>query len=159
MDNTVIMVIIIVALVLLGGIFLLYNMQNPSGLPAYTPTPTSTPQNQNQTKGTIYFAVTDAAANMQNVSAINMTIDRVDVYSAAQGWVTITQAPQTFSLLELKSKNQSKLLAKASVFADTFSQVKLHISKVMVTESGKVKEAKLPSNNFNLASTMKVNGN
>ncbi|MDO8510388.1 MAG: DUF4382 domain-containing protein [bacterium] len=145
----------IVTLVVIIGAILFYrsgsynNPENKNG-------GTSDNGAETSTKGTIFFSVTDAAANMGAISSIMMTVDKVEMRSEAKGWVTISESPKTFDLLELKSKSKTELLAKADVAADTYNQVRLHISKIVVTESGQAKEAKIPSNELKLNSEIKV---
>jgi hypothetical protein len=148
-------VIIVIVIVLLvgGGIWYWMSMSNPNTSNSSTYNTTGT---QNQAKGTMVLSVTDAAASMKNVSEVTMVVDKVDVYSNTQGWVTVSQTPQTFNLLELKSKNQAKLLVQADVPTDTYSQIKFHVSQLAVTESGVVKNAVLPSNDFNLSANVTV---
>jgi hypothetical protein len=147
--------------VILGGVGIWYWMSNSNPATTYAPanSTNTTAQNTTQTKGTMYFAVTDAAANMGNVTAVNMTVDKVDVYSQTQGWVNVSQTPQTFSLLDLKAKGQAMLLAKADVPADTYTEMKLHVSNVMVTEAGKASQATMPSNTLDLTANVILNSN
>ena len=96
---------------------------------------------------------------MGAVSAIDMTVDKVEMHSEAQGWVTVSETTKTFDLLELKSKSRAELLAKADVTADTYKQVRFHVKSIIVTESGQKREAKIPSNEFRMNGVVKVVGN
>ncbi len=116
-------------------------------------------KNANADQGTVVIAITDTAANMGNVSAINMTVDKVYLHSESQGWVSVSSNSQTFELLDLKAKKSLALVVKTNVKADTYDQVWLHVVKVMVTTSGTVKEAKLPSNDFKIKGIVKVIAN
>ena len=117
-------------------------------------------QNQDSQHGTLYMSITDDGINMGNVSAVTMTVDKVYIHSQAQGWVDVSySSPQTFSLLELKASEKSKLMAKAVVFADTYDQVWFHVANVAVTESGQVKTAAMPSNDVKMNVAVKVMGN
>ncbi len=149
MDNrtTLIGAIVVIAVLLIAGWF--WYGWNGSG------TGTENGQNPNA-KGTLYFAVKDAAADMRNITAVQMTLDKVYVHSQTQGWVLVSDDPQTFSLLELKESGKAALLAKANVVADTYDQVWFHMADVKVTQSGKVKTATLPSNDFKLNSKVTV---
>ena len=96
---------------------------------------------------------------MGAVSAIDMTVDKVEMHSEAQGWVTVSETTKTFDLLEIKSKSRAELLAKAAVTADTYKQVRFHVKSIIVTESGQKREAKIPSNEFRMNGVVKVVGN
>ena len=158
MEKSIIIIIILVVAILGIGAFSLF-YANPNLLNNPSNNNSNPQNNQNQTKGTIYFTVTDAAADLGNINAINATIDRVEVYSATQGWVTITRTPQTFSLLELKAQSKAQLLAQADISSGLYTQTRFHITKILVTEAGQVKEAKVPSNEFNMNLNMQVDQN
>ncbi len=115
--------------------------------------------NQPVAKGTLYMAVTDAAVNMGNVSAVNMTVDKIYLHSQAQGWVTVSQESQTFNLLALKAAKKAILATKIDVQPDSYDQVWLHVTGVKVTESGRVKEAVLPSSDVKMDIYLKVLAN
>jgi len=100
---------------------------------------------QSSGTGRAVFAITDAAANMGAVTSVKVTVDSVKVHSAAQGWVTVSSSSNTYDLLELKGSSETALLADAQLKEDTYDQVRLDISKVIVTDSSGTNEAKLPS--------------
>jgi len=160
MDNNTKALIIggIVAVLLVGGLWVLSNTELFSGTENPSQNNGTILQN-NKEKGTLVLSITDAAVDMGTISAVSMTIDKVYVHSKAQGWVTVLKAPQSFSLLTLKSSGRAALLAKIDIAADTYDQAWLHISNVTITEAGKVKEALLPSNDFKMEGSIKVENN
>ena len=147
-------IIVLVAFLVLGGFGAWYFMARPALNTVSDTSSVNAPENQ--VKGTVYFTITDAALDMENITAVEATIDRVEVFSSAQGWIVVSQTPKTFSLLELKEKNQAELLAKAEIPAGAYSQVRLHMAKVLVTEAGQVKEAKMPSNELKIMGNIVV---
>ncbi len=160
--NKVVLIVAIVILVILAGVIVWF-LLNPSALVtnnsnSTTNTVATNPNAIPDGKGMLYLTITDAAATMGSVSAVDVTIDKIDVYGAKQGWVTIPATSQTFSLLNLKAKSQALLLAKAAVIPDVYTQFKLHIAKITVTETGAQKEAKLPSSDFVFMANVKVDG-
>lgn len=112
--------------------------------------------NQTQTKGSLYITMTDAAANMNAVTAVNMTVDKVYIHNQTDGWVAVSQTPQTFDLLALHASGSQKLVAKVDATTGTYDQIWFHMTNVAVTESGKVKTATLPSGDFKMTGTIKV---
>src|SRR3989344_6486677 len=125
-NQSIVITAVVILLLVLGVAGIWYVMNSPSPSVSYAPE-TANDTNQNNTqntaeqaKGNLYFSITDAAANMNNVTAIIMTIDKVEAYSNTNGWMTISQTPQSFSLLDLKAKNETALAAKALVLADTY---------------------------------------
>jgi hypothetical protein len=108
-------------------------------------------------KGRIVIAIGDKAANMSAVTSINVTVDNVSVHSAAQGWVTVSSAQKTYDLMQLQGKQA--LAADANLSAGTYQQIRLQISKVVVTDSNGRHEAKLPSGDLKIVSRITVNAN
>ena len=96
-------------------------------------------------EGRAVFTITDAAADMGAVSEVHVTVEQVRVHSETQGWVTVSDEQQTYDLLELKAENSHALLADANLTADTYNQLRLDVSEVIVVDAEGEHEAKLPS--------------
>lgn len=109
--------------------------------------------------GRVVFTITDAAANMGSVSSVEVTIDQISVQSATKGWVTLSTQPRTYDLLELKAENKNEILVDTNVETGTYNQMRLHISRVVVTDSSGTHEAKLPSNDLKIVGSFVVTGN
>lgn len=103
-------------------------------------------------QGKVIFSVTDAATNMNGVTSVQMTVDKIEMNSEAKGWVTVSNETKVYDLLVLKSKAALAVAAQVNVDEGVYNQVRLHIKKVAVVKSGVEAEAKLPSN------SLKVNG-
>ncbi len=157
MNNKVLWGIVAVIVIVLG-IYFVSTMGNNS-----TPSTSSSTENANQNqeasaKGRVVFSVTDAAVDMATISQINMKINEVDVHSAANGWVTVSTTPQTFSLLMLNAKKESDLLADTSIAAGNYDQVRLIVDSVAVIgKNGMSKPAKLPSGELKINTNLIVN--
>ncbi len=154
MNKGILTGLVVVLVVVVAGVgWALYaNMHANSQNGQYGATQNTTAPNQ----GKVYVGVTDAAANMGAVTAVNMTVDKVYLHSQAQGWVTVSSTPQTVDLLALHSAKSTALLAQTNVAADTYDQIWFHVASVKVTESGKVKTATLPSNDFKMNTAIVV---
>ena len=110
------------------------------------------------TTGRIVFSVTDAAANLNNINSVNLTISEVELQSAQRGWVTLSTTPKTFDLLELKESGLAQLLVDTDIPADTYNQIRLQVDKAMVTAEGQSETAaKLPSNTIKIVGKVQVN--
>ena len=83
-------------------------------------------------EGTVYFTISDAAADIRNVSEVAMTVNKVELHSASEGWVTVSSAPRTFNLLALKASGKAELAGEANVAAGAYDQVRATISRVEV---------------------------
>jgi hypothetical protein len=107
-------------------------------------------------KGRIIVGITDAAANMSSVTKVKVTVQNVSVQSSTKGWVTLSTSPKTYDLLELKGKAYTSLLADAEIEPGDYNQIRLDISKVVVTDSSGDHEAKLPSGELKVIGDLKV---
>ncbi len=147
---------IVAVIVIILGIYFVSTMS--SNAPS---TSSSTEENQNQTAdagGRVVFSVTDAAVDMAAISQINMKINEIDVHSAASGWMTVSTTPETYSLLMLNAKNESDLLADATLAAGSYDQVRLTVDSVAVIgKNGTSKPAKLPSGELKINTNLIVN--
>ncbi|MEK6900032.1 MAG: DUF4382 domain-containing protein, partial [Nanoarchaeota archaeon] len=97
--------------------------------------------------------------NMSAVTSIMVTIDSVSVHSAEEGWVTVSSAPKTVDLLKLKAEGSNELLADVNLKVGTYQQLRLNISKVLVTDDKGEHEAKLPSGELKIIGVLKVTEN
>ncbi len=108
-------------------------------------TPVAGPQGQ------VVFSIIDAATNLSNISAINLSLDGLALHSTSTGWTTISTATQTFDLLALKAGGQASLLASTTLPIGTYDQIRLMVSSVTVTtKNGSTTEAKVPSGELQL---------
>lgn len=154
MTNKTIMWIVVVALVVVGGIYLMMNTPNTTDTNSE-----ATQQSQKvDAEGRVIFSVTDAAANMGTISEINMKVNSVDMHSSTEGWVTVSTTPKTYSLLMLNAQNKSELLADINAKAGTYDQVRLIVDSVSVkTKAGVTSIAKLPSGELKINTKIVIN--
>lgn len=109
--------------------------------------------------GRLVLGIKDAAADMGGVSSIMVTIDSVQLFNSSNGWTTLSSTPKTFDLMKLKAEGSTALLADMQVPAGTYQQVRLHISKVTVTDASGTHDAKLPSGDLKIIGDITVNAN
>ncbi len=109
--------------------------------------------------GRAVFTIADKAADMGAVTGVKVTVDSVMAQSRANGWVTVTSVPKTYDLLQLKASGQQALLADTELQNGTYEQVRLMISKVIVSDQSGDHAAKLPSGDLKLAGVFDVSGN
>jgi hypothetical protein len=87
--------------------------------------------------GRLNIQITDAPFPFDLVSTADVTIDRIEVHvsdspSQASGWMTLSETPQTFNLLDLQGGVTATLL-NASLPAGTYGQIRLHVASATVT--------------------------
>ena len=134
---------------LLASLFLLGCVQQEG-------TGTPTPGVQQQGMGRVVFAAKDAAADLNSVSSIEMTVDNIEAYSQAKGWTQVSTTAKTFDLVKLKNEGSAQLLADARLEAGNYDKVRMRISNVMVADASGRHAAKLPSSNFETTGRLQV---
>ena len=155
MSKTWIIVIVVGLLVLTGYLLSVRNAMSPSSPTEETITnqapETNSPSLNQSTQapmpnGRMVLAVTDAAANMANISEIALSVDKVEVESATNGWMTVSQTSHQYNLLALKNSGNLQVLLDFDLEEGQYNQVRLTVSNVVVIEKGgATKQAKLPS--------------
>ncbi|MEX0930201.1 MAG: DUF4382 domain-containing protein [Candidatus Paceibacterota bacterium] len=107
------------------------------------------------TSGTVYFSVTDVAADMGNVTEVTMTTRQVELHSQTEGWVTASSNSESFDLLALNASGENQLWAEARVAEGTYDRVRMTIDRVEVTtDDGETVEATLPSEQITIDGTV-----
>jgi amicyanin len=126
-----------------------------------TQTPTqNNNQNYSQNTGRLVVSLTDAAANLNTIEKINLTIDSVKVYSDTNGWASLNIQPRTVDLLDLNATNTTILLVDQNIQQGNYSQIEIGVqSAVIVDKNGASSEAKVPSNRFKVISNTRVDAN
>jgi len=140
-----IIVAVLVIVALGAGAMYLFNRQMSSQ--SYNP----------ETQGKVVFGVTDVAEDMSGVSSVFVTVNKVEIHSATEGWVTASNETKQYDLLVLKQSGAVSLLANANVNVGTYDQMRLMISKVTVVKNGVSQDAKLPSGELKIISDIVVN--
>lgn len=102
-------------------------------------------------QGKVVVAITDAAADMGNVTEVRMQVSKVELQSETEGWVTVSTDNKTFDLLKLKAEGRLALVATSDLKSGTYNQMRVMIDKIEVTtKDGVTTEAKLPSGEFKM---------
>ena len=115
--------------------------------------------NASSNTGRTIFMVGDPSADLSNVSSIKITVDSAQAHSVDDGWVTVSSTAITYDLLALKASGDQVLLADVQLKEGTYNQVRLMISKVVVTDTQGDHTAKLPSNELKIVGNLVVNAN
>jgi hypothetical protein len=108
--------------------------------------------------GRFVVAMTDPGADT-NISSVKVTVDSVSVHSTVKGWETISTTQHTYDLLQLKSEGAKALLADVNLQPASYQQIRLNISKVVVTDSSGDHEATLPSDELKLVAGITIKEN
>lgn len=146
----------VVAVIVIAWLF----MRTPSDTVSMTNNGADNTNQPAGTEGRVIFSVTDAAANMDNVSEIRMSVSKAEMHSPTEGWVTLSTTAKSYNLLELNAKNESMLLSNSNVRVDSYDQVRLSVDSVaVVLKNGETKVAKVPSGQMNINTQVVVKAN
>ncbi|MES2930186.1 MAG: DUF4382 domain-containing protein [Patescibacteria group bacterium] len=106
----------------------------------------------------LYVSVTDATADIKNVTDIDMTVKKVEVYSAAKGWTTVSADAKTYKLLSLNASGETKFYGKKSdLEAGTYDKVRVTLGDTTVrTKTKGDMKATLPTSQIVMNATIKV---
>ena len=107
-------------------------------------------------RGNIVFGITDAAEDMGDISSVVITVNKVEIRSATNGWIAVSTTTKAYDLLALKQSGKVSLLVNTTVASGTYDQVRLNVSSVVVTRNGVAQEAKLPSSELKISGTIEV---
>lgn len=112
---------------------------------------------ESDTTGTLFIGITDAAAEMAGVTDIDLKVKKVEVYNETQGWVTVSSANKTYSLLSLKNSGKTELYAEEKVATGSYDHVRVTIDDAVVktTAQGSM-SATLPTNEITISSAVNV---
>ena len=81
----------------------------------------------------------------------------IQIKSEAKGWTTVKlSGEQTVDLLELKAQGVQSLLADVELDVDNYTELRLDISTVVITDANGTHEAKLPSGVLRIKGDMEV---
>lgn len=138
----------VIVITIVGGIFW---YQNQKAL-----------QNRDNNGGSLYIGITDATADINNVSEVNMEVRKIEVHSATSGWTTVSSDSKSYNLLTLKAEGKTELYAKKKVVAGTYDRVRVTLGDTVVKTKtvGDIK-AYSPSNQvvMNMTVNVKSEGN
>ncbi len=152
--------IIAILILIVGCVPTQRNEPSQSGIKEVSNAPPNPSESTTSNKeGRVVFTIADAAANMGAVSKVIVTINSVSVHSSTEGWTTVSSTPQSIDLLTLKAEGAQKLLADVKLKEGDYQQLRLDISKVIVTDASGDHEAKLPSGELKMVGGFTVNTN
>lgn len=115
--------------------------------------------NNSNAQGEVIFSITDAATSLEDVTDVRMTVDKIEMHSTADGWITVSNDIKTFDLLALQAAGRAELAAQIKVATGTYNQINVHVQKIVVVKNGVEAIAKLPSNELKLNGIFRVNAN
>lgn len=130
-------VIAVVALIVLQltGIFQLIPTAG-----AAIPTPTDT-------TGVAVVTVSDPAADMGKVRAVNMVMSRIEMQDSSGQWIMVMNTNRNYELLELNRTGQQAFAGASELQPGVYNRIRVRVENVMITNDvGQQVNAQLPSN-------------
>ena len=101
--------------------------------------------------GSLYIGITDLTANIAFVDDVDLSIKKVEVYSATGGWVEVASEEKSYKLLALNASGNTELYAKAYVEEGTYNKVRMTLGDVIVkTKSNGDVKASVPSSHVTI---------
>lgn len=156
----------IVALVVVGGVYLFsQSAKKPgevsgglsvTGEEPIIPASSSGKPVSAQNAARLVLAITDKAASLDGIQSILFNVKEIMVLKQNDGWVTVSSAPQTFDLIQLKKDGKFVLLEDVKIENGQYNQVRLLIGTVVVTKDGVAYDAKLPSNEMRILTDLNL---
>jgi hypothetical protein len=142
---------IVVAVVILGLGYWVYSATGSN----------KTPDEDNagsiKTKGSVIVSFTDAAMDIQNVNDVSMKVSKVELYSATQGWVLVSNNQANYNLLDLNAKGHTVIYGTGEITADSYSKTRVTLDSVTVmTRNDGNKVASMPSKILNIDAKVNV---
>jgi len=108
-----------------------------------------------QSTGTVEFRATDAPP--AGVSKIMVTASNIQIHKAdapEDSWITVVSQEKTFDLVAIQGAEL--FLGSEDVSSGNYTQIRLDVTKVIVTLEGKDITAKLPSDKLKVVSPWEV---
>ncbi len=105
--------------------------------------------------GTVEFRATDAPPT--GVSSIMVTASNIQIHKAdasEDSWITVVSQEKTFDLVAIQGAEV--FLGSANVSSGNYTQIRLDVTKVIVTLAGKEITAKLPSDKLKVVGPWEV---
>src|SRR3989344_5793261 len=131
-QKTITASIIVATVIMAGGIG--YALFVPGGeVTAPSTQPASVLYSGGQ--GRAVFSIKDTADDLDGISSLYITINRLALHSPLFGWVTISTMPKQYDLLELKRTGSARLLADVTIPSGSYDQIRLDISEVDIVNS------------------------
>ncbi|MFA5055663.1 MAG: DUF4382 domain-containing protein [Dehalococcoidia bacterium] len=106
--------------------------------------------------GDVVFAITDAAANMGEVTAMEMTVNQIRVRAEGGEWTTVSNETQTFDLLQLREMNMVQLMTQVQLQERNYDMVELNVSQVRVTNGSGTHTAMMINNRLQMECMLEV---
>ncbi len=158
----------VLAALVVGGVYLLSQPATP-GTSNETGEPTTSDKSSSDTVpskpavavpakdlGRLVFSVADEAVRLDNVQSALLNIKQVLLFSPQNGWITISNTPQTFDLVQLKKDGKFVLLIDKQIKYGDYTQIRLIIGTVAVLKDGIAYDAKLPSKDLRIVTNFSV---
>ncbi len=110
--------------------------------------------------GRFFLSITDDYANMQSVSNVEITFEKVKIYSMSKGWIELSDEEKTYDLIELKNQASNKIIVDYNIEEGSYSKIRLMVEEVKITfNNSEEVEATLPTNEWQINNTIDIENN
>ncbi len=125
----------------------------------YEGTPQTVVVSQQPDAGRAVFTIKDAPVRLSDVNEVWVTVSKVEVQSAQQGWITVSSGPHRYDLLQLHADADQGILADVALPPGTYQQVRLTISDVEVIDAQGSHDAVRSSDSISFSAPFTVDAN
>ncbi len=105
----------------------------------------------------VVFTIADAAAPIENIKSVLVTLSEIDIHSPTRGWIIVNKTPATYDLLKLYRDSSTLILSDLQLEAVSYDQIRFVIDSVsVVTTDGNARAAVLPSNELKINTALSL---
>lgn len=120
-------------------------------------TPAGDQNNDSEGSGSVIVSVTDAAANMENVSEVELQLEGVELQKQDGEWTEISGKNETYALLQLNESGNARFYENADVAAGTYDRMRVELDEAtVITSDGQEREAVTPAEMLTIEAQTRV---
>ena len=109
--------------------------------------------------GTVVLAISDAAADMGQVTAMEMTISQIRIRAEGGEWTTVSDETQTFDLLQLREMATAQLMLQTQLQTRNYDMVELNCSRFKVTNGSGTHDCLMINSRLQMECMLEVQAN
>ncbi len=114
-----------------------------------TPSPTPAANiSAEAVKGRIVVTATSAAADLQDITGIAVTVQNISIHNASQGWSDLSAPAATLNLVQMQNESAETVLVDAYADIGSYDRIRLILANPVVTDAAGEHNATLPSTEY-----------
>ena len=124
----------------------------PVATPQQTTTQTEdiTAQSPSESTGTYIVGIKDEAVDIKDIKRISLTISTIHLVTIDNSIIDVPITNQDFDLIQLRSNGQTALAANTQVPSGDYTELRIFLQSVGISQGGSDKQAAMPRKVLNL---------